>query len=325
MKKILYYLLPVVIFTVIFSKIDLDAFKDIWENIDLVYMVLGFAVSVTAILLGAMRWIILSKVASKKEYRKKFLKYYWMGYSIGVLFPAAIGWDFYRVYMAGRLMKHYLRQILIVLFEKFITLLAVIIVPIVLYPWMDIDNYAKTVHGIYLVACWTLLFLFLAVVLMIKVKFPFVQWLIDKIRRLAVKWTTRIHKHIAEGANDIKTNLSQLINKTNTTTAFLFSLAILAAAALEAHLYYEAFDFHVDFLINFFVVAMLVLIVNIPVSFGGLGVKEASAIGLYHLFDVPAEVVLSVSLTVLISMLCKMLIGGLLLLFDEEKFKRLPK
>jgi uncharacterized membrane protein YbhN (UPF0104 family) len=93
-----------------------------------------------------------------------------------------------------------------------------------------------------------------------------------------------------------------------------FSLAVLLIAAVQAQFFFDALGYDVPFTVNLVVTPVLFLVFSVPVSFGGIGIREAAYVLLYGAFGVPAEAALLVSFCAWFSILSSQAIGALMLL-----------
>jgi hypothetical protein len=94
-----------------------------------------------------------------------------------------------------------------------------------------------------------------------------------------------------------------------------FSLAIQLTAAAGSQIMFRAVGYQIPFLVNIFVSPVFFLVFLLPISFGSLGVREATYIILYGLFGVPAETALLVSFLNLSGILLNNAIGAVLIWF----------
>lgn len=95
-----------------------------------------------------------------------------------------------------------------------------------------------------------------------------------------------------------------------------FQLSLVAVV----HLLFLAFDQPVPFVQNLLLYPLIGILTVVPVTVGGLGVREGAFVFFYSLVGVPAEVAVGVSLlTYLLVIGVPAMLGGLLLLFDRGR------
>jgi len=101
-----------------------------------------------------------------------------------------------------------------------------------------------------------------------------------------------------------------------------YTLSIQVAAAIVAQLNFVAAGYDIPFLVNLFVTPVLFFIYLLPVSFGGLGVREAAYIILYGMFGVPLETALLISFLALAGLLLNNLIGGAFIMGYRDQYTK---
>jgi uncharacterized protein (TIRG00374 family) len=91
----------------------------------------------------------------------------------------------------------------------------------------------------------------------------------------------------------------------------LLTIAMRLVTALGHQVFFYSLDVEMPFLANLFVALLLFFVFVLPISFGGLGVREGAFILLYKPFGVSAETALVVSFFTLFAMILNYLIGAL--------------
>ncbi len=135
------WVLPVIIFIIIWQKIDLGQLIDSLTGINPGMIALGLAHAPVLIMIGAIRWWFLLKQNSKKKVSFIFiLKHYWTGLALGFFAPASLGWDAYRVYIGGRCYGEYATNVAIIIVEKLMALLTCMLLIVILAPLLPITQ-----------------------------------------------------------------------------------------------------------------------------------------------------------------------------------------
>lgn len=83
-----------------------------------------------------------------------------------------------------------------------------------------------------------------------------------------------------------------------------------------------AIGLHIDilFLDFYWINCLSTLILLLPISIGGLGIREASLVGMLGLLGIKEDIAFSFSILVLMLQVMRAFIGGLLILFDNVKW-----
>lgn len=318
MKKIIYYTIPVILLIYIFDKIDMAVFKEILEKSNPYYMAAGFTVASFSMIIGSLRWIVLSGELNKKH-KTFFIKHYWIGHAIGTFLPSSVGWDAYRVLSAGKQFGNYSFHVLIIMLEKTVTLITIPLLVISLYSVVAIVNHKELLDELYIYVLSIVIIFIIFSIFFVKIqKTRFANITFEKIRKIVIGWSEKYQIIKKIHYSNIKENFLKTFTKRNIIVALIFSLLIQANAALASHLFFTALNFDINYLVNLFVAPIMFLIFIMPISFGGMGVREVSYIGVYHLFGVPAEIALVVSFLAMTAMLLNTGIGGLIILLSKK-------
>ncbi len=321
MRGIVYWGLPVVIFYFIYKKIDISALYTNIQNTDVAWLLFGLSAFPLVILLGAYRWrLLLSQYNCAKIPFEYTLKHYWIGLPMGIIVPGSLGWDLYRVLVVGKRFGRYLLNIAAVMVEKVVALLICVSIIIVLFPLMHFVEVPLVLETILIVSYAALASLVLLGVVLLIIKNSkaskallrgMERWLTGKLLRAAcriglVKNKDEFGVPWTQVARPI-TN-ARLMLAVGTVTVLI--QAVLAAAS---QILFVAIGYDISILVNFFAAPIFYLLVVLPISFGGLGVREVAYILIFGLFGVPEETALLVSLFAFSGMLVNYAIGGVLI------------
>lgn len=317
-KKLTYWLLPIVILSYVFTKIDLDQLMTILKTSDPFFIFFGILMVQFSVFIGALRWFFLLERKISFFYLSK---HYWIGLSLGIFMPASIGWDAYRVTIAGRKCGRYIKQIAIIIWEKIISLINVMFIVLFLYPFLSFSYFQKILDNLYyLIITGIIALIFIIVLLKKTFAKKILTLLMEKFKSIALGILKKLHKHLPSERYEIINVFKNTLNIKFTFNVFVFSFFIQLSSSFATMLFFMAIDYEISFWIVFFVTPILFFIFILPVSFGSLGVREASYIMVYHLFGVPIEIALIVSFLGLFSILINIAIGGIVMLINKKDF-----
>jgi glycosyltransferase 2 family protein len=329
LRKVFYWVLPVVILTMIFRRIDLVEFKENIFRSNPWLFALGIAFCPIVIMIGAVRWRTMMDHYLKRKLPMKFMfRHYWIGLAIGWFAPASVGWDIYRVAVLGRRFGRYDLNVAAILFEKFIALLSMVVLIVILYPF--VKNLIITNSGLLdqLLRFANIVLVILGVVILgvALLKHHKVMLMISqKLERLIKTTMARAAAVVGLGDKNIqlKLSLSELVRPIITCRPllqiFLLSVAIQVVSAIRDQIFFQAIGYDIPFVVNLFLVPIFYFIFLLPISFGSLGIREGTCILLYGLFGVPAEVALLVSFFNLSGMLLNNAIGAVLIWYRSPQ------
>lgn len=133
--KIVRFVIPVVILTIIFARIDFGEFKRNIAITNLWLFIIGVLGHPLVISIGSIRWRIIVQSYLKRHISAMYMfRHYWVGLALGIFFPASIGWDVYRVMVVGRRYGNYVMNIVVVIVERVLGLSTIIFIVFFAYP-----------------------------------------------------------------------------------------------------------------------------------------------------------------------------------------------
>jgi len=243
--------------------------------------------------------------------------------------PGAIGVDVYRIIQLGKQNNSYNENISIIFTEKIIGLFTCFLIISIIYPFVNINLDTKYNAVIIICNIFCILFIILLLSNSRVKKRKLINNLLNKIESRINKSIYRITKKVSpDNKNEhIDTiqfrKLFQPFNN-NRVLFIVFSFSVLNqfTSALFINILFRACGYNISIIANLFVVPLLNILFLLPVSLGGIGVRESGYILLYGLFGVPVEVALLVSLLAFSFLLLHMLIGGVIMLLNSVNIKK---
>lgn len=327
-RLMLYWGLPPLVLYLVLTRIDVDRLGQLVSNAELRFILLGIVLIVLVVASGAMRWhFLLIRYGCASQPFAKSLNEYWKSIAIGVFIPGSLGSDAYRVMVLGRQKGYYLRSAFVILVEKIGSLFSCAILIAALYPLLAPNHLPPVVSQI-VDALYSFFLLGIALVLFVILvrRKSWVGRLADafstRLEALARRVASRSSTPPAEEERSPRTKLSLLLSMFSPAVALptvAVSLAIYLVSAAQSQLYFQGLGYDIPFVVNLFVTPLLFLLFILPISFGGIGIREGASIMLYGAFGVPAETALVVSFCSLLAMLLSYAIGAALFLFSKHR------
>ena len=313
------WILPVIIFVIIFQKIDFARLMESLTRATPGMIALGLAHAPVLILIGAFRWWSLLKQNLNKKVSFVFvLKHYWTGLALGFFAPASLGWDAYRVYVSGRRYGEYSTNVAIIIVEKLMALVTCMALIVILAPMLPIAQVPEIERILY----FAYFLLFGSAAFVVGVIFTLrnrsASILLEKIESFFLRVFGKIAGKLNFGDKSEDKNISframmAPIANPKVVGVIVLSFAIQFVSSVKSQVFFCALDYDIPFLVNLFVTPTLYFIFLLPISFGSIGIREGVYIVLYGLFGVPVEIALLVSFLNLFGMLLNNLIGGLVM------------
>lgn len=319
-------ILPAVLLAIIFSRVDFREVLHQMINLDPGYfiasLVVGFGLQIGA---GAWRWrYFLRKVYDIDIPYHWVLKHYWIGMFLGYFVPGRVGWDAYRIVAVNRRENAPLVHVTVVLLEKIIGLFSCLILVMASYPFVSglmvgtdyIQKYISYIYGTALLGILGIA----SVCIMRRTFIAVLRWLEKKISSLAARFFPSFPA--AEEHNILLKGVTACYMPKTALALWGSSIFIRSTSALGGYLVLQALYADTPVMINFFATSFMLFLFLVPVSFGGIGIREGAFIVLYGLFGIPAETALSASYLGLIGLTLTVLAGGVIMLWDNIRKKK---
>lgn len=325
-RRVLYWSLPPFILYLVFERIDSRRLVQLASNADLRPILMGIALIVLVVAAGGLRWhTLLHRYDCALLSVTRTIGEYWKSLAVGVLIPGSLGSDAYRVMVPGRQKGYYLRSAFVIGVEKLAALFSCAVLIAGLYPLLAPNHLPRVVSQIVDA---------LYVIFLVGIAFGIAVILVRRqswARRLAEAINARLEALARRVASLASTPQAPEEKPPHTALALMFSafspgvvlptvglsMAVLFISAIQSQLFFQGLGYDVSFLINLFVTPLLFLLFTLPISFGGIGIREGAYILLYGAFGVPAEIALVASFCSLLSILLSYSIGASLFLLSK--------
>ncbi len=309
MKKLLFVLKLLVSFGLIayvIHKTGLDTregwdrFKDTLLHVNGFYFALSLIISVLLNITSSWRWQILLRSKQIAVSLWRLLGFYYIGRFFNMFMPTSMGGDVARVWDLGRYTGENYEAFASVFMERFIgmvVLAGVSGIVLLIYP-NPIPLITKSllfVIALVLILLWLVLD---------KRAFNFVSGHLSPIHSSIAKIFAKlemVHKAVYDYKNDKKTLL------------FVVSISSLfyLLAVINVWISAKAFDTNISFEHMLLAVPAIMLIMNLPLSIGGLGVMEAAYTTIFVLFGYSPELALATALLMRFKTIVNAIVGGI--------------
>ena len=284
-RRLSYWLLPPLLLGLVAMRVDLVQVAALLARAGPALWAMGLLASLSISTLGALRWHLLVAAGWTAGPRlHQTLPDYWRSLAAGLLLPGSLGQDGYR---ALALTRHGapLQAVLVrLLLEKLLALMACVAVAGLATLGLHGAGPLASL-GPAIAALAAFLLLLLALVRTTSAWGPAVA------KRLPAEWG----RHLVRPHRPAGGGLPGWPSWQAASTALLLSVLILLTSALQAQCYFMAVGVQIDGRINLLVAPLLFVVLALPLSFGGFGVRELAHVALYGVFAVEAEAALAVS------------------------------
>jgi uncharacterized protein (TIRG00374 family) len=247
---------------------------------------------------------------------------YWFSLALGVFTPGFLGSDVYRIALGGRQTSLYLQNAFVIGVEKGAALLSCVVLVIAVYPFLTFARVpAEFEAAVNLAYSAALLGLVFFVLLALTHKNPWLRNVGGALWRRIGQLATRAVKALPGGlvrrdARSIAPHemIRPLFSTRIAVPTILLSLILHVIGAIQGQIFLRALGYDLSFLANLFVAPLIVLVLTLPITVGGVGVREGAYVLFYGAFGVPAEIALLVSFCNLLTMMAGHVTGALIFL-----------
>lgn len=257
--------------------------------------------------LSSLRWRWILKSEGADIPFKTLFASYMVGMFVNNFLPTTIGGDVVKTYDIYRLTKNSSLSIVSVFLERFSGLVALILLSCLGALFLLPNSSGFVIGG------W--LFISSACIIIIVCIF----------HETTARWVLRILKVLMIGdiGSVLRLSFERLNlykNKKMLLLKLLFvSFPIQIATIFIYKIIFASMDISVFFLVFLLSVPLIILISLLPISFGGLGVREGMTVFVFSMAGVPKDTALSVSLVYLSVIYLVSLIGGFFLIMRNVK------
>lgn len=299
------YAIPIKIATSIlillyfYLTIDIPKFTEILSELGVNYIPLIIALIFARILSAAARFRLL--ISSTKISLLTLTKHFFIAAFFNNILPTAIGGDAARVVLLHKEGISKKASASYIIIDRFIGLFSLISISFLLLFFIPFPVELRT----YIVAA-------MAITTVLGIAFYlFRKKIIDRNPEGNLLMQS-INAFFTVPMNKGNLLLSMLVSYLNQLIAIYTSYVIALAVNIE-----------IDFTLFLFIIPLVSLVVMLPISFGGLGVREASFVYLFSFFAVPAENAFFISLGTYVTLIVAGLIGSLVMMYDHVYLKSL--
>ena len=280
------------------------------QGVNYYYLCWSVLVSLLMNFLSSYKWHILLVSKNLSVGFLKLLGLYYVGKFFNLFLPTGMGGDVVRVYELGKLTKTNSESLASVFLERF-TGMVVLTVVSLLAVVVSIKHYNLPIITNSLLLCVVMTSVIVWLILDKRPILIFNKKLGDRFSFLQKPCAKllKIHDAIVEYKKDKRTLIFALI----------ISLVFYFLAVINVWVSALAFSREIEFLTILVAVPAIMLIMNLPVSIGGLGLMEAAYSTIFQAFGYTSNIGLSTALLIRAKTIIDGLFGGLFYLFRYKR------
>lgn len=287
-------------------------FQEIYNaiiTVSLIFVFLAIVAHSSHILMNALRWNVLLRALGVRINIAFLYQDTFIGYFYSNLLPSNIGGDFYRVYDIHKNKDVPLSKSLsAVITERFLSVISML----VYFAITSFSLYSMLKKSIIIIA----VFLFIALILFIVVLRP-KFFRIDRIFK-RFKKLNKIEKKIESFNNAVNLFRNKM---PHLLTGLLFTFIAQGFYMLLYYFISLSLGLDLSFTSFIFILPVIFVLTGIPISIGGLGVRENTIIFLLARFGVSNEQAVVFSILIMFEHLFTAGLGGIIYLFKNIFYK----
>jgi len=286
LKKIL----PVIglaLFAYLLVRIGIKDILSIIAKANFFYIILTILFIIPIVFFQAAKW---NAILKKQKIRLKFgdvVKVQLISIFYGTVTPARVG-SFIKIAYLQEKIKNFGKATSSVVIDRAFDMLTVLIFAGI-GTLILINQFPRMVIFIFSVLAASLIFLML--IISKKNGQRIMRFFYERLLPQNIKKKTR------DGFNEF---YSSIPKKRHLIVPFILNIITWMAIYTQVFFVAKAINMQISYFIIIFMVPIATIIAEIPISVGGLGLREASLIGLLGVFSVPAKTVMSMSIISLI-------------------------
>lgn len=266
-------------------EVRIKDIPDVLANIDIFWLVLSFSLHALGLLISAYRWQILIRAQGDSVPLGFLAKSYLVGNFFNLFLPTRFGGDIVRIWDGSRYSQSLLKSSAIVIVERFTGVIILLSFALIV-SLMRLDM-AKSLPIIWISLLVGSIGLLAAVLFFTPIASFFLEKIPEKGWLLKIKSKVLEFRRIVLVYKDKKRALSQAL-----FWAFLLQVNVI----LHYYLAGKAFHLGIPPLDYFIFIPIILLILTIPVTISGLGLRELLFILIFATYGIAEHVAISFSL-----------------------------
>ena len=279
-----------------FYTIDYNKIELIFKNINYNYLVLLFFLTIFRNYIGAVRFHYL--IAIKKKIPViQLMKQYFIASFFNNFLPTAIGGDGVRVFLISKFGVSKTDTALFIIMERLIGFYSLIIIAFLSCFFWKAPQQIKTL--ILVMTC--------GYTLMLMIIF------LPKMNQLLEKFNINFFNKILNNIKLLRSNFKVII------LTLLLSLFNQFISVMISYFVAEAINLEISMVVFLTLVPLVWFFTMIPISFGGVGLREISFVYLLALINISKESSIMISLGTYLTLIISGIIGMIYLLNDRVK------
>jgi len=306
-KKFIRIVISIAIILYLLSKISFSEIRGMIQSSRLDYLVLAFSFIIIGIFISTFKWKLLLSTKTIKARYIELVRFYFIGMFFNSIMPSSIGGDVIRGYESSKEYGNKSKVFSSIFMERFTGLIALISFAVVGLS-LEISKFCFT--GVVLILLVLIgVTVSIAILIYDKKNIKFFKCLYLPVLNLFERFDLKDKsEEFYDAVNEYKNYKSVIL--ISLLLAFVFQFISISYTYILS----LSLDININFIYFFIFVPIITCITMIPVSVGGLGIREVSYMYLFTKVGMTISEAFMVSIMRFFLALVVSLIGGLIYL-----------
>ena len=308
-KKIVTYSLKIVITLIlliyIIDKLNFESFLKLVREAQLIYIIIALLILAFSYFVNTYAWRLLLGAQGIKVPLSKLASYYLIGLFFNNFLLSSVGGDIVKAYQLARYTQKTVDSSVSIVASRFATIFALLILCLIS---SIIGNKLEVAGSLF----FFLAFLCSLILMFIFFNINFLNWLkswFNSFRSARVRdLIFQIHSSVSSYKN----------NPLVVFKVVIFSLTFQIISVLIPYVISLALGLKISIFYFLIFIPLIRIVILLPISFNGLGLREGAYVTLFSQIGVPPEMSFSISILGYFMLTCISLIGGILYLFSKR-------
>ncbi len=307
--KIIQILVSCILLTLVFYQVGLfsaearASFFDTLKGANMMFLGLSLIVGILINLSSSVKWYMLARARNLGASFWRVFSYYLIGQFCNLFLPTSVGGDAVRSYQLGKYCNNQTDALASVFVERYTGVLVLLLVAgIAVMSRLTVFNVDFVIVSLVL---FSVMLGFIAWMLIDERLYQWFRSLITRHFTVSESLFSKVDGLLAS-INVYRNDYSAML------WAFINSLIFYFIAVLNVYVTALVFDVNIDFVDMLIATPIIMLIMNIPISVGNLGLMEFAYSNIFVLMGYSPIIGLSVAVLMRLKSLLDGAIGGIL-------------
>ncbi len=290
----------------VFSKIDLKNIINCLKEANIFLLFISLSLHFVGALLGSSRWrVLLSSYGIDTPHRKLY-KLYMIGSFFNTFLPTSVGGDAVRMYKVSSLTDKRAQAVTSVFIERFIGMLILYIISFFSYSFYFRFKEERE--------------LFFAILLLLLSSISFILFILSPISEKILKIVPS--PFLKEKLDKIHYSLKYPVKETkNLLKVFAYTTLLQINVVIYYFIISIAIKIKLSIVYFFILIPIILTVTMLPITIGGIGLREGGFVFLFSKFGVSPEKALTLSLLAYFISIIFAGFGGLVYILEGKNEK----